>query len=74
MELKYTGTGRQGFRLIVSLLLFALLLQPGFAAAAEDGAGSAKVSVDLLGHTEGYSAVLYDGLNGLPTSEANAIV
>ena len=51
MELKYTGTGRQGFRLIVSLLLFALLLQPGFAAAAEDGAGSAKVSVDLLGHS-----------------------
>ncbi len=31
------------------------------------------VSVDPTGSNEGYSAVLYDNLSGLPTSEANAI-
>ena len=73
--MKYKYTGSRGFRLGVSLLLlFALLIQPGLAAAAEDSAGGTGLAVDLLGHTEGYSAVLYDGLNGLPTSEANAIV
>ena len=71
MHYKYNGSGRLGFRLGISLLLlFALLVQPVYAAAADN----ARVSVDLLGYTEGYSAVLYDGLNGLPTSEANAIV
>ena len=32
------------------------------------------ISVDPTGQGEGYSAVLYDNTNGLPTSEANAIV
>ena len=33
-----------------------------------------SISVDFTGKNEGYSAVLYDNSNGLPTSEANAIV
>ncbi|MBO5551847.1 MAG: histidine kinase, partial [Lachnospiraceae bacterium] len=37
------------------------------------GVPNRKVSVDLVGHTEGYSAVLYNSSKGLPTSEANAI-
>ncbi len=32
-----------------------------------------EISVDPIGRYEGYSAVLYDNTNGLPTSEANAI-
>ncbi len=32
------------------------------------------ITVDPTGQNEGYSAVLYDSSNGLPTSEANAIV
>ena len=32
-----------------------------------------ELSVDLTAHGDGYSAVLYDNTNGLPTSEANAI-
>ncbi|MBR1866490.1 MAG: histidine kinase, partial [Lachnospiraceae bacterium] len=32
-----------------------------------------KSTVDPTGQDEGYSAVLYDNTNGLPTSEANAI-
>ena len=31
------------------------------------------LSVDPTVHSDGYSAVLYDNTNGLPTSEANAI-
>ena len=50
---------------------------PAALAGQEDTAGEGEeeklVSVDLIGHTEGYSAVLYDNTNGLPTSEANAI-
>ena len=38
-----------------------------------DNAGSPAISVDPSGSSEGYSAVLYDNTNGLPTSEANAI-
>lgn len=39
------------------------------AAAGETKA----VAVDPTGRSDGYSAVLYDNTNGLPTSEANAI-
>ncbi|MCR5848595.1 MAG: HD domain-containing protein [Lachnospiraceae bacterium] len=37
------------------------------------GADYDKVSVDFTGQNEGYSAVIYNNSNGLPTSEANAI-
>ncbi|MBQ9504928.1 MAG: HD domain-containing protein [Lachnospiraceae bacterium] len=47
---------------------------PEKAAQAPAGNGNAShISVDVINHTEGYSAVLYDNTNGLPTSEANAI-
>ncbi|MBQ8967131.1 MAG: HD domain-containing protein [Ruminococcus sp.] len=42
-------------------------------AAAEE-AETEELSVDPTGQVEGYSAVLYDNVSGLPTSEANAIV
>lgn len=37
------------------------------------GTPNRAVSVDPTGLTEGFSAILYDNSNGLPTSEANAI-
>lgn len=33
-----------------------------------------KIALEMLKSGEGYSAVLYDNTNGLPTSEANAVV
>ena len=41
----------------------------GTAAAGEDD----NLAIDPSGSDEGYSAVLYNSSNGLPTSEANAI-
>ena len=35
--------------------------------------GGVELSVDMTARGEGYSAVLYDNTNGLPTAEANAI-
>ena len=43
------------------------------AGTAGVGGEGEHISVDVINHTEGYSAVLYDNTNGLPTSEANAI-
>ena len=38
-----------------------------------DGGAEMQLSVDPTGKGDGYSAVMYDNTNGLPTSEANAI-
>ena len=58
------------------VLLFILMTQLGCAALADSSSLHADrhISVDIVNRTEGYSAVLYDNTNGLPTSEANAIV
>ena len=55
-------------------LLLALIVSMKVPAAyAAENAGGAD-TVDPVSHPENYSAVLYDNTNGLPTSEANAIV
>ena len=61
-------------------VLFALLLSYGnvFADEVSDvfnagGGVNRTISVDPTGRSEGFSAVLYNNSNGLPTSEANAI-
>ena len=59
-----------GFVLILLLLLF---LFPAHGEKDTVNASGVSLSVDLTERTEGYSAVLYDNRNGLPTSEANAI-
>ncbi len=46
--------------------------EPVYAAGANSE--SSALSVDPVGRKEGYSAVLYNNTNGLPTSEANDIV
>ncbi len=70
-----------GKRLLAGMAAFVLALSiwPGYVTA--DGAEAEtrtetvrKVTVDPMGRSEGYAAVLYDNTNGLPTSEANAIV
>ena len=51
-------------------LIFSMNAPAAYATDDTDGADT----VDPVSHPENYSAVLYDNTNGLPTSEANAIV
>jgi energy-coupling factor transport system substrate-specific component len=73
---KRNGSAAPSARRIAVTLL---TLQPaGFAAAGGDapnasGVANRPIAVDPSGHSEGYSAVLYNNRSGLPTSEANAI-
>ena len=59
---------RNWTRCLYLYLILALLLNVG--AAHADGVST----VDPINQPENFSAVLYDNTNGLPTSEANAIV
>ena len=66
--------------LFLGVFLSLLLAIQGIGAAHAQEAGrnasgvpNRSISVDPTGRTEGYSAVLYNNSNGLPTSEANAI-
>ena len=69
--------------LCLCLVLFLLVMQAG-SALADDGKrpyswpgtdeGGKNVTLDMTKPDEGYSTVVYDIKNGLPTSEANAIV
>ena len=54
------------YRGLVLILLFTLLICPAHGE-------NVSLSVDPTGRTEGFSAVLYDNRNGLPTADANAI-
>ena len=51
-------------------LLLAIVALMNLGAAAAEGTNT----VDPVNDPENFSAVLYDNTNGLPTSEANAIV
>ena len=58
--------------LSTALLLAVLLLTTVFTAlSSADGEGAP--GLDYTGLGDGFSAILYDNSNGLPTSEANAI-
>ena len=58
-----------------AVLAVLLFIVPRMTVFAENitGADYEKITVDPAQNKEGYSAVLYNNLNGLPTSEANAI-
>ena len=66
---------------IIVLLLALTMMLSAFAVSAgaeefpinSSGIPNLHLSVDPTGLSEGFSAVLYDNTNGLPTSEANAI-
>ena len=57
----------------VLILLLMLLIYPAFGEKNTMNASGVSLSVDLTERTKGFSAVLYDNKNGLPTSEANDI-
>ncbi len=61
--------------LLMSLMMLLFFCASFFISYADEGevGGSESVNVDVTGQKEGFSAVLYDNTNGLPTSEANAI-
>ena len=73
----------RGGRLVLSLLLVVLILQlfsdtaafceAGIPARNSSGNRNEALSVDPIRNSEGFSAVLYDNKNGMPTSAANAI-
>ncbi|MBR2677295.1 MAG: HD domain-containing protein [Solobacterium sp.] len=64
-------------KLVVYLMTAAVLFLTDFNIVLKADTGSAQkdevIAIDPSGGEEGYSAVLYNGTNGLPTSEANAI-
>jgi len=66
-----------GFVLILLIFIAATLPAPGESAAGRNlnvsGVENLPLSVDPTGRTEGFSAILYNNPNGLPTSEANTI-
>ena len=55
-------------------LLLTLFLLLNVCAASADDSSDGVSSVDPVNQSDHFSAVLYDNTNGLPTSEANAIV
>ena len=57
---------------ITALLLAVLLCSLVFTALSASADGGAP-GLDYTGLGDGFSAILYDNSNGLPTSEANAI-
>ncbi len=70
------GSGPRLFAALLSLLLTAqtaCFALAGGGTKNASGVENRAVSVDPVGRSDGFSAVLYDNSNGLPTSEANAI-
>ena len=59
-------------RCLCAVLMLASLITGMIPVAAAERE-QPEIAVDLLGGSEGYSAVLYNNTNGLPTSEANTI-
>ena len=62
---------KQSIRLLIALALILLLLLQSICAIGDP---TNAETVDPVGHSDNCSAVLYNNTNGLPSSEANAIV
>lgn len=60
--------------IVSSLLVVSMITSAFFALVMSSVPSNAGVISDLTGQGSGFASVLYDGSNGLPTSEANAIV
>ena len=59
---------------LLSIILAVFAAAAGAAAELNTSGGLNRTpSVDVIGHAENYSVVMYDNSSGLPTSEANAI-
>ena len=64
---------RQGLLLLFAALALALANAGLCEGVNANGMVNKAAAVDPIGADEGFSAVLYNNINGLPTSEANAI-
>ena len=75
---KRTGAALTGAVILTTVLAagIGMAIQTSVVRADDEDqtGGGTDVLVDPTISSEGYSAVLYDNQNGLPTSEANAIV
>ena len=60
-------------RIVLTVVFCLALLLPVNTLAESSASAKDGLSIDPSGSDEGYSAVLYNNENGLPTSEANAI-
>ena len=75
---KHPNRGKRILAGIAAAFFLAVSVWPGYVTAEKAETETVeetarKVTVDPMGRSEGYAAVLYDNTNGLPTSEANAI-
>ncbi len=70
-EYGHASAAAGGAWILTAFLFVFTLLIPAVSGA--EGEGS-RLAVDPVGHSENYSAVLYNNTNGLPTSEANAVL
>ena len=61
------------FVLLIFISTHTCFAMKSVAGVNASGGRNRSLSVDPTGSVEGYSAVLYNNTNGLPTSEANAI-
>ena len=64
---------RSFIRTLSTALLLAVLLLTTVFTALSSADGEGAPGLDYTGLGDGFSAILYDNSNGLPTSEANAI-
>lgn len=65
-------------KVLAGLVVLCALLVTGTCCAEREilnasGVVNKAVSVDPTGRSEGFTAVMYNNLNGLPTADANAI-
>lgn len=77
MNKKSPGWQRLLICMILSCLFAMQCVTRAFAddwETEEGNENNKQLTGDLIGYRDGYSAILYDGSNGLPTSEANTIV
>ena len=75
---KARGRHRLLFSLFAAAIVFLLWTGPGRCEAGNQAVNvsgnlNRALSVDPIRKSEGYSVILYDNRNGLPTSEANAV-
>ena len=68
--MKTNGKPEKTAKYLLCCLAFALMI----AVRTSSAEAVVKPAVDPIGHSENYSAVLYDNTSGLPISEANDIV
>ena len=68
---RHTSAAARGGWVFICLVFVLTLLIPAASGVWRE---ETRLAVDPVGHSENYTAVLYNNTNGLPTSEANAVL